>query len=106
MPTKAPVELDADLLDTTARFLKCLGHTLRLRILHLLDTRGECTVSEIQEALGIEQAIASQHLTNMWDKGVLARRKEGVYVLYSIADERALKVLSCVQSQVARSASS
>lgn len=89
--------LQADILEGTARILRCLGHPLRLQILDVLEKHGECTVTEIHEALGVEQAVASQHLTNMRDKGILARRKDGVHVLYSIGDPRALKVLACVR---------
>lgn len=81
----------------TAHVLRCLGHPLRLRILDVLERGNEATVTEIYEALGVEQAVASQHLTTMWDKGILHRRKDGVHVFYSIGDERALKVLDCVR---------
>jgi len=86
-----------EVLDGTARILKCLGHPLRLRILDLLEKNEECTVTEVHEALEVEQAVASQHLTNMRDKGILDRRKDGVHVIYSIGDVRALKVLACVR---------
>jgi DNA-binding transcriptional ArsR family regulator len=84
-------------VEDTALVLRCLGHPLRLRILDVLEKDGECTVTRIYEALGVEQAVASQHLTTMWDKGILRRRKDGVHVFYGIADERALKVLACVR---------
>ena len=87
-------------VDDTARVLRCLGHPLRLRILDFLEKSGEATVTEIHEALDLEQAIASQHLTNMRDKGILERRKEGVHVYYTIGDERALKVLACVREHL------
>ena len=89
--------LKTDAVEDTARVLRCLGHPLRLQVLDVLEREGECTVTEIYEALGVEQAVASQHLTNMRDKGILARRKDGVHVYYSIGDERALKVLACVR---------
>jgi ArsR family transcriptional regulator len=72
---------------------------VRLRILDLLGREGELTVTEIYEALGLEQAICSQHLTLMRDKGILAHRREGVNVIYSIGDMRAVKVLGCVRGQ-------
>lgn len=84
-------------IENTARVLKCLGHPLRLRILDLLEQKNEATVTEVHEALDVGQAVASQHLTMMQDKGILARRKEGVHVFYRIGDERALKVLACVR---------
>ncbi len=89
------------LLETTARMLRCLGHPVRLRILDLLERRGEATVSQIQEGLALEQAVCSQHLGLMRDKGILARRKEGVHVIYSLGDPRALKVLACVRGSLA-----
>ena len=89
--------LDRAAVEGTAHVLRCLGHPLRLQILDLLERQGECTVTELHEGLGVEQAVASQHLTTMWDKGILQRRREGVNVLYSIGDERALKVLACVR---------
>jgi DNA-binding transcriptional ArsR family regulator len=89
--------LQTEILEGTARVLRCLGHPLRLQILDVLERGGECTVTTVHEALGVEQAVASQHLTNMRDKGILTRRKDGVHVLYSIRDERALKVLACVR---------
>ncbi len=89
---------DPSVIDDTARVLRCLGHPVRLVILDMLDRMGELTVTQLHEALGIEQATASQHLGLMRDKGILSRRKNGVFVLYSIADERALKVLGCLRS--------
>ena len=96
MPTRT-TEFSDDLLETTANMLKCLGHPIRLRILDLLEANGEATVSEIWEALDIEQAVASQHLGLMRDKGILVRRKDGVNVLYRLGDPRALKVLACLR---------
>ena len=88
---------DRDVVKDTAQVLKCLGHPLRLLILDHLERHGEQTVTEVHEALEMEQATASQHLNLLRDKGVLARRKEGVYVFYRIDDDRALKVLSCIR---------
>ncbi len=84
-------------VENTARVLKCLGHPLRLRILDLLERKAEATVTEVHEALEIEQAVASQHLTTMRDKGIVASRKDGVHVIYRIGDDRAVKVLACVR---------
>lgn len=97
MPHPAPALVD-EVVESTARILRCLGHPLRLRILDLLSHRGECTVTEVQEALELEQAICSQHLNLMRDKGILARRKEGVHVFYRPGDPRALKVLDCLRA--------
>jgi len=101
MATSSNAALPPEVFDATARMLKCLGHPLRLRILELLESKREATVTEIHETLDVKQAVASHHLTTMWDKGVLSRRKDGVNVLYSIGDDRAFKILACLR-QAAR----
>lgn len=84
-------------IEETARMLRCLGHPLRLRIIDLLERENELTVTEIYEALDVEQAVCSQHLTLMRDKGILGHRRDGVNAFYSVGDARALKVLACVR---------
>ena len=90
-------DIEADRVQDTARMLRCLGHPVRLRIIDLLERDGELIVSDIQEALDLEQAAASQHLGLMRDKGILARRREGVNVYYRIGDPRAYKILDCIR---------
>lgn len=76
--------------------LKCIGHPVRLQIIELLDREGEQNVTAIYEALGIEQAVASQHLNLMRDKGILAGRRDGVNVYYRINDPRVTRVIDCI----------
>lgn len=92
-------DLDAEMVAETARMLRCMGHPVRLRIADLLGGEAELTVTEIYEALGLEQAVCSQHLTLMRDRGILEHRKEGVNVFYRIGDRRAIQVLACVRGQ-------
>ena len=99
--TTTPMELPRQLLDSTAQILKCLGHPVRLQVLDYLERKGESTVTEIWEGIGLEQSVASQHLSLMRDKGILKRRRDGVHVLYSLGDPRALKVLACLRGNVA-----
>lgn len=95
--SRSRADLDAERVSETARMLRCMGHPVRLRIIDLLERRSELTVTEIYEALGLEQAVCSQHLTLMRDKGILDHRRDGVNVLYSIGDSRAYKVLACLR---------
>jgi DNA-binding transcriptional ArsR family regulator len=91
------VALGPEAIETAALMLKCIGHPLRLQIIALLDLRGELNVTAIYEALGIEQAVASQHLSLMRDKGVLAGRRDGVNVYYRILDPRVPRVIDCIR---------
>jgi DNA-binding transcriptional ArsR family regulator len=101
--TQRTPDIDPEVVQETARMLRCLGHPVRLAILDHLDRAGESTVTEIHEALDIGQAVCSQHLSLLRDRHALSRRRDGVNVLYSIADERAQKVLACLRSQSASS---
>jgi DNA-binding transcriptional ArsR family regulator len=76
--------------------LKCIGHPIRLQIIELLDRTGEQNVTAIYEALGIEQAVASQHLNLMRDKGILVSRRDGVNVYYRVDDPRVTQVIDCI----------
>jgi DNA-binding transcriptional ArsR family regulator len=98
--------MDPARVEETARILRCLGHPVRLLILDLLQRDGELTVTEIWETLGLEQAVCSQHLTLMRDKGILGYRKDGVNAFYRIGDERAFKVLGCIRGQIGGEAAS
>lgn len=80
-----------------AEVLKCIGHPTRLEILQLLDERGEQNVSAIQEALGLDQSTASQHLGLMRDKGIVVGRRDGVNVYYRVRDEKVTRVLDCIR---------
>lgn len=95
MKTRARV-LDFKAVQQAARVLKCIGHPVRLQIIDLLEREGEQTVTQIYEALELEQAVASQHLNLMRDKGILASRREGVHVFYRIHDPRVTRVIECV----------
>jgi DNA-binding transcriptional ArsR family regulator len=55
----------------------------------LLDARRdhEATVQELQEATGASQQNVSKHLGLLLRSGIVARRKEGNFSIYSIADE-------------------
>lgn len=89
-------KLSVEAVRQAATMLKCIGHPIRLQIIELLDRTGEQNVTAIYEALGIEQAVASQHLNLMRDKGILVSRRDGVNVYYSVDDPRVTQVIDCI----------
>lgn len=93
----SPSSISSEAIRTAALMLKCIGHPVRLKIIELLDQRGESNVTSIHEALRLEQAVASQHLNLMRDKGILASRREGVNVYYRIDDPRVTQVIECIR---------
>jgi len=57
---------------------------------------GEMCVGEIVERLGEKQAITSQQLNMMKDKGVLGSRRDGSKVYYHIENKNVIRLLDCV----------
>ena len=88
--------IDQERLERAAAVLKTVAHPLRLRIVELLEG-GERTVGDLQEALGVTQSLTSQHLSQMRMRGVLAARREGTAVYYSIANPDVVKVIHCIR---------
>lgn len=74
------------LLEQLADRFKVLGEANRLSVLSALRG-GERTVSELIDDTGLGQANLSKHLMLLHRLGFVARRKEGLNVYYSLADE-------------------
>ncbi|NJC25942.1 ArsR/SmtB family transcription factor [Neolewinella antarctica] len=85
--------IDFAVLESTADIMKSLAHPVRLAIIDLLKDNPTLTVSNIQEALNIEQAAASYHLLQMKSKGILRSAKKANMVFYRIENEKALRIL-------------
>ena len=69
-----------------ARFLRLLADETRLRILALLSKTPDLCVCEFVAILRLPQYQISRHLGQLRRSGLLATRREGPYVFYSIAD--------------------
>lgn len=84
-------------IEKAARRFKLLGEPARLELLNQLQKHGEMAVNELVEATGYQQANVSKHLGLMAREGLLARRRDGLYVFYSISDPTlsALCMLVC-----------
>lgn len=87
--------MDKKVAEQVAEVLKAVAHPVRLQIVELLETEEMC-VSDIVEALGGKQAITSQQLNMMRDKGVLECRRDGTKVFYHIENKNVIKLLHCV----------
>jgi len=86
-----------ELLERAAAVMKAIGHPLRLRILELLGAEREAGVTAICAALRAGQPLVSQQLGRMRLEGILAARREGAQVFYSVARPEVLGVLDCIR---------
>jgi ArsR family transcriptional regulator, arsenate/arsenite/antimonite-responsive transcriptional repressor len=67
------------------KVMKALSDPNRVKLLKLLQKREMC-VCEIQAALGIAQPTVSKHLKGLESAGLVGRKKEGLWVIYSLSD--------------------
>lgn len=80
-----------EVLTARAEILKALAQPTRLKIIELLRD-GERCVCEIFPAIAEEQSNTSRHLNIMQNSGILARRKEGIKILYRVKHPEALEI--------------
>ena len=90
----------AAIFELHAHFCKTLSDANRLLIIAEL-TKGERSVSQLVERLGLRQANVSKHLAVMRERGLVRSRREGPAVYYTLSDPRifeAIKLLMQVQA--------
>lgn len=72
--------------------LKLLANEDRLLLLCQLS-HGDMCVSELEQQLDIRQPTLSQQLGVLRNEGVVATRREGRNIYYSVADHSLLEIL-------------
>lgn len=87
--------LTEESIDLIARRFAVLAEPMRLRLLQALF-EGEKNVNALVEELGGTQANISRHLQTLTQAHLLARRKDGLQVFYSIADPTIFKLCELV----------
>jgi DNA-binding transcriptional ArsR family regulator len=90
--------------ELVAKYFRALGDETRVRILRLLEQRGELGVGTLTDELGLAQPNVSNHLACLRWCGFVTARREGRRVLYAIGDERVHALLAMSQSLLADNA--
>lgn len=86
-------ETSRPLYQAKAEFFKTLGHPARIRVLELLSER-ERAVGEMLPEVGVEATNLSQHLSVLRRAGLVAFRKEGSTVFYSLTSPQVAELLA------------
>jgi DNA-binding transcriptional ArsR family regulator len=94
--TPAPVDL-------VAKYFRALGDPTRLRLLELLG-RGEASVGELVDQIGVAQPRVSRHLACLRWCGFVVTRREHRTVYYRVADDRVSEVVALGRSLLADNA--
>jgi DNA-binding transcriptional ArsR family regulator len=105
-PDMSEAELDrmVEAACDASNFLKALSHEGRLMILCHLSS-GEKSVTELESLLSARQAAVSQQLARLRLEGLVKPRRDGKTIFYSLADERAIRILEVVYDIFCRDAS-
>jgi len=87
---------DQERLRLKAEVFKAMGHPIRLGIVEFLQ-RGEMCVCEIVEHVGTEISNVSKHLGILKKAGIVADRRDGLKIMYSLIMPCAVDFARCVQ---------
>jgi len=86
--------------DAVAELFSVLSTPIRLKIISAVCHR-ERTVSQLLAEIDTTQPNMSQHLATLYRSGVLAKRREGTQMVYSLRSERVATLCRAVCTQVA-----
>lgn len=79
-----------------AQTAKTLGHPARIEIIELL-AQGERSVEAVAERTDLSIATTSQHLQTLKRAGLVGARRDGKYILYSVAGDAVVALLSAIR---------
>jgi DNA-binding transcriptional ArsR family regulator len=82
-----------------AEVFKAMGHPLRLGVVEFLQT-GERCVCEIVDHVGTEISNVSKHLGILKKAGIVADRRDGLKIMYSLTMPCAVDFARCVEGVV------
>lgn len=92
--------LSREALELIAQRFRVLGDPTRLALLQALFDR-ERTVQDLCAETGAAQANASKHLALLLEQGLVARRRDGLFTRYRIADPTLERLCLLVCSSLA-----
>lgn len=81
-------------LELSAEVFKAIGHPMRLAMLERLQHEPWC-VCDLAENLGLNKSIASKHLSQLYDVGLLEVEKKGTQVIYTLAAPCLVEMARC-----------
>lgn len=73
-------------VESLASLLRVLADPTRIRLIEILEARGRATVSSLTASLPISQQSVSRQLGVLFQAGIVARRREGIWVQYELRD--------------------
>lgn len=97
---QAAVTEPDQVFELAAEVFRVMSAPMRLKIISCLCD-GEKNVSYLLSKIDTTQPNMSQHLTTLYQAGVLGKRRDGVQIYYRIIDERISLMCRTVCTQIA-----
>ena len=85
--------------ESRAKILKALAHPSRLYIVEKLAEKPYC-VHELTERIGADTSTVSKHLSVLKNAGIIADRKSGTQVFYSLDLPCIVNFFSCAEAVI------
>ena len=96
--------LSPETLEAVAERFKVLAEPARLQILNELRA-GPLNVTELMNATELNQANLSKHLQLLHTQNFVMRRRDGLFVVYALADDSVFALCDIMCAQLKRRAS-
>ncbi|UUX35328.1 ArsR/SmtB family transcription factor [Fundicoccus culcitae] len=87
------IDIGTKELNDKVSVIRILSHPIRYSIALILYKHGVQNVGTIQKSLNLSQSTVSQHISKMREAGIVASRREGTKLYYSLVDPMAIKVI-------------
>lgn len=94
-------QLSRPALEIIAARFRAMSDASRLQILQSLF-KEEHSVQELCDMCEMSQANVSKHLSVLAEQGIVQRRREGLFVYYSIADDSIFELCEIVCGSVGK----
>ncbi len=91
--------IEDDVFRRQAQILKALANEARLKIVNRL-ARGESSVGELTQFVGLDQSTVSKHLSLLKAHGIVRDRREGNIVYYELLTPCVMNFFSCAMQVI------
>lgn len=88
------------ILAEKAELFKAIAHPVRLCILTLLMLEEKSNVTDMQRCIDVSQSTVSQHLSRLRTAGIIAGRREGAEIYYSVQNGYIRNLISSIVDQI------
>jgi ArsR family transcriptional regulator len=90
---------DAMRCELRAHMFKAMAHPVRVYMLEKLKDRPWC-VCELAEEVGVDKSVASKHLSQLKEAGLIDDEKRGTLVEYRLTAPCVLNLAACAEGAV------